>query len=262
MKLMLINNLKFAYDTRRAWWYTATSRTRARFARTTLGSFWLGFSNLLSILTLGVVYGTVFKVSDFRSYFIYLGIGLVIWNSISASISNAPYLFSHNASNIKNMNLPPLFYTLEEWAFQFQTFFQSFILVFFVLFVFQNDLIFNFLISSWFPILNFLIFIYWFPLLICLLGVRFTDFAQLVPIVLQLLFLTSPILYRKESLGSLSWIINFNFIYRILDCLRISIINGTVNYYESIIIFLVNLVGLLFSLHLLNKQSKKLPFLI
>ena len=124
---MLLDNFKFAFKSRKAWWYTATSRSRARFARTTLGSFWLGFSNLLSIATLGLVYGTVFSVKDFRSYFIYLGIGLVIWNSISSSISNSPQLFSHNSSNIKNMNLKPLFYTFEEWSFQLQTFIQSFI---------------------------------------------------------------------------------------------------------------------------------------
>ena len=65
---MLFDNIKFAFKTRKAWWYTATSRSRARFARTTLGSFWLGLSNLLSIGTLGLVYGTVFSVDDFNSY--------------------------------------------------------------------------------------------------------------------------------------------------------------------------------------------------
>ena len=39
---MLLDNFKFAFKSRKAWWYTATSRSRARFARTTLGSFWLG----------------------------------------------------------------------------------------------------------------------------------------------------------------------------------------------------------------------------
>ena len=82
----MINDFQYAIRTRRAWWFTATSRTRARFAKTTLGSFWLGFSNLLSIGTLGIVYGTVFSVTDFKAYFIYLGIGLIIWNTISSSI--------------------------------------------------------------------------------------------------------------------------------------------------------------------------------
>ena len=35
---------------------------------------------------------------------------------------------------------------------------------------------------------------------------RFSDLAQLVPIILQLIFLISPILYRKENLGDLNWI--------------------------------------------------------
>ena len=259
---MLLNNFKFAFKTRRAWWYTATSRTRARFARTTLGSFWLGFSNLLSIGTLGIVYGTVFAVSDFRSYFIYLGVGLVIWNTISSSIANSPQLFTHNSSNIKNMNLKPIFYTFEEWSFQLQTFLQSFILVFFVFLFFKFSLLSNFLLYSWLPLLNLFIFIYWFPLIICLISVRFTDIAQLVPIILQLVFLTSPILYRKESLGELAWITNINFIYKILDSLRITILEGNINYQDSVLILIFNLIGLIMTIKHLESEAKRLPFLL
>ena len=259
---MLLDSFKFAFKTRKAWWYTASSRSRARFARTTLGSFWLGFSNLLSIATLGIVYGTVFSVEDFKSYFIYLGFGLVVWNSISSSISNSPNLFAHNSSNIKNMNLKPIFYTLEEWSFQLQTFFQSFILVFFVFLFFKSILFVNLLLYSWIPFLNLIFFIYWFPLLVCLISIRFTDIAQLVPIVLQLVFLTSPILYRKESLGSLGWITNFNFIYQILDPVRISIINGSINYQNSLLLLGFNFIGLFLTIKLLNFESKRLPFLL
>ena len=259
---MLLDSFRFAFKTRKAWWYTATSRSRARFARTTLGSFWLGLSNLLSIGTLGIVYGTVFSVQDFNSYFIYLGFGLVVWNTISSSISNSPNLFAHNSSNIKNMSLKPIFYTLEEWSFQLQTFIQSFVLVLFVFLFFKSALISNFLLYSWLPLLNLFVFIYWFPLLICLISVRFTDIAQLVPIVLQLVFLTSPILYRKESLGSLGWITNLNFIYQILDPLRESIINGNINYQISFLILIINFIGILFTLRILDFESKNLPFLL
>ena len=44
--------------------------------------FLVGFSNLLSIGALALVYGTVFKVQDFSTYVVYLGIGLVVWNGI------------------------------------------------------------------------------------------------------------------------------------------------------------------------------------
>lgn len=259
---MLLDNLKFAWNSRRFWLYTATSRTRARFAKTNLGSFWLGFSNLLSISTLGIVYGTVFSVNDFKEYFVYLGIGLVIWNTISSSISSAPDLFAHNSQNIKNININPLFYTLEEWAFQIQTFFQSFSLVFFILLFIKKSLIFNIILFSWLPFINLLMFLYWFPLIICLVGVRYTDFAQLVPIILQLVFLTSPILYRKENLGGLEWITNYNLIYKILEPLRVSLIQGNVDYKLVFITLLVNIVGILISFFLLQKSTRELPFLV
>ncbi len=259
---MLVNNIKFAIKSRRFWWYTATSRTRARFARTTLGSFWLGFSNLLSIVTLGIVYGTVFSVENFKSYFIYLGIGLVIWNSISASISNAPDLFSHNSQNIKNLNLNKLFYTLEEWAFQIQTFFQSFFLVFLTFLFFEKIIIINLLTSSLIPFINLILFLYWFPLLIGLIGIRYTDFVQLVPIILQLVFLTSPILYKKENLGGIAWITDYNLIYKILDPFRTSIIEGTIDYRISLLTFFINLLGIYLSFFLLERYTKKLPFLV
>ena len=259
---MLLDSFKFTFKTRKAWWFTATSRSRARFARTTLGSFWLGFSNLLSIGTLGIVYGTVFSVKDFKSYFIYLGLGLVIWNVLCSSILNSTQLFSHNSSNVKNTHLNPIFYTLEEWAFQLQTFIQSFLLVFGVLIFFKFSILINFLLYSWIPFLNLFIFIYWFPLALCLVSIRYTDIAQLVPIILQLIFLISPILYLKESLGSISWITNFNFIYQFLEPLRTSLIDGIINYRASIMLLFINLICLILSLFYLNNQRKRLPFLL
>ncbi|WP_413389347.1 ABC transporter permease [Prochlorococcus marinus] len=256
------DNIKFSFETRKLWWFTATSRTRARFARTALGSFWLGFSNLLSITTLGIVYGTVFSVTDFNSYLIYLGIGLVVWNAICSSISSAPILFINNRSNIQNLKLKPIFYVFEEWAFQVQTFFQSFVLVFLVLLFFNKSLFYNLIVSSWIPFVNLFIFLFWFPLIIALISLRFSDFAQLVPIVLQLIFLISPILYRKESLGDLNWITNINFFYILIDSLRYSLITSNVNYLSQFLILIINIVGLILSLLILHFQAKKIPFLV
>ena len=69
-----IATVKDAWRMRRVWWFTATARTRARFVRTYFGSFWLGLSNLFSVGVLSAVYGTVFKVQDFQTYVVYLGL--------------------------------------------------------------------------------------------------------------------------------------------------------------------------------------------
>ncbi len=168
--------------------------------RTVFGSFWLGLSNLFSIGALALVYGTVFKQDDFNTYVVYLGIGLVVWNTIAGAISSAPNLFEHNHGHVHNTSLNPIFYTLEEWAFQLQTFAQSFLLVILALSIYQHDLFAKLLMVGWLPLLNVFLFIYWFPVLICLLGARYRDLYQLVPVVLQLAFLLSPILYQKKNL--------------------------------------------------------------
>ena len=247
---------------RRAWWFTATARTRARFARTFFGSFWLGLSNLLSIAALALVYGTVFKVQDFNSYVVYLGVGLVVWNGISSSIGSAPNLFEHNHSQVHNTNLNPIFYVLEEWAFQLQTFLQSFVLVVLALTVFQHNLILNLLLYSWLPLLNLFLFLFWVPMIVCLLGARYRDFYQLVPIVLQLVFLLSPILYRKDNLGPMAWTANLNPLYRFLSPVRHSLMAGELQWSIGLLLLFINGVGVCVALRWLNRERPNIPFFI
>jgi len=247
---------------RRAWWFTATARTRARFARTFFGSFWLGLSNLLSIAALALVYGSVFKVQDFNTYVIYLGVGLVVWNGISSAIGSAPNLFEHNHAQVHNTNLNPIFYVLEEWAFQLQTFLQSFVLVVLALSWFQHNLLLNLLVYGWLPLLNLFLFLFWVPMIVCLLGARYRDFYQLVPIVLQLVFLLSPILYRKDNLGSMAWMANLNPLYRVLNPVRHSLMVGELQWPICLLLLAINGVGICVALRWLNRERPNIPFLI
>lgn len=259
---IIVEALAYGWRSRRAWWFTATSRTRARFARTALGGFWLGVSNLLSIAALSVVYGTVFKVQDFSHYVVFLGTGLVVWNSVASAVTAAPLLFEVNAIHLKNTNLHPIFYTLEEWAFQIQSFFQSFAMVLLGLSFFKHDLFLNLLLLSWLPLLNILLFLYWVPLAVCILGARFRDFYQLVPIALQLGFLLSPILYDKKNLGRFGWTADFNPIYRILSPLRKVLMEGELNLGQSLLVLALNIMGIYISVWLLARDRKQLPFFV
>ena len=257
-----METLREAWRMRRVWWFTATARTRARFARTFFGSFWLGLSNLLSIAALALVYGTVFKVQDFDTYVVYLGLGLVVWNSLGAAIGTAPNLFEHNHAHVHNTNMHPVFFTLEEWAFQLQTFAQSFAFVVLVLSWFQHNLLLNLLLFGWLPMLNLALFLFWFPLLVCLLGARYRDLYQLVPIILQLVFLLSPILYKKTSLGAMAWTATVNPIYQILSPIRDTLMTGEVSLSKGLLLLLMNVIGLVFSINHLNRERPNLPFLI
>jgi len=254
--------LRDAWKLRRVWWFTATARTQARFVRTLLGSFWLGLSNLFSIAVLASVYRYVFKVQDFSQYVVLLGLGLVIWNSISAAVIDAPNLFEHNQNHVHNTNINPIFYPLEEWAFQLQTFVQSFLMVVIALSYFQHTLLLHLVVSGWLPIFNLFLFLFWFPLLICLVGARFRDLYQLVPIAMQLVFLLSPILYRKENLGPSVWIANFNPFYRVLSPIRHTLMTGELQWGVGLALLLINVIGVWYAVRRLNHERPNLPFLI
>ncbi len=254
--------IKYGFKTRRAWWFSATARTRARFSRTIIGSFWLGLANLLFALALGGVYGIVFKAPSLKEYFIYIGLGFSIWATIGGALNSSPQIFEMNAHNIKNSRIHPVFYLLEEWAFQIQTFIQSFLLIIIFIAFLSPKILVNFIIFSPLHLLNLFLFILWLPLLICLAAIKYQDLYQLLPLFTQLTFLLSPIFYTEKNLGNLTFIAKYNPIYQVLSLLRESIINGNFIFKESIILLLINLFMVIFSFRILEKTKKELIFYI
>ena len=99
-------------------------------------------------------------------------------------------------------------------------------------------------------------------MIVCLLGARYRDFYQLVPIVLQLVFLLSPILYRKDNLGSMAWTANLNPLYRVLSPVRHSLMVGDVQWSLCFLMLIINILGLYVAMHWLNRERPNIPFLI
>ena len=256
-----IELLDYCFKTRRAWWYTAIAKTKARYARTQLGSLWLGISTLFTVICLGFIYGKVFRVENFLEYFTYLGFGLLIWNSICDSINSAPLIFSRNSSSIKNTKLKPIFFICQEWAFQMQNFLQAFAMVAGMFFILSPNLIIN-LINAPIHFINFALFIFWLPLLVSILGIKFTDLFQLLPVITNLLFLLSPILYNQKNLGKLGIIADFNPVYQILKLFRDSLIYGNNYFFIGISIFLINLFMLFATLKIYINLKNQIVYYI
>ena len=258
--LEIIKEIKYAFKTRKAWWFTATARTRARYSRTILGSYWIGLSTIFTTLILGSIYRIIFNINNLKEYFIFLGIGLLIWNSLSNSINSASRLFDNNIDNLRNRNLKPIFYILESWAFEVQNFFQALLIVLIAFGIVSPSIIWNVIIYAPLSTINLLLFIFWLPLLICLIGIKYHDLFQFIPIFTQILFLVSPILYPERNLADFQILVQFNPIYQVLKFLRGSILEGKFFFYESIFILFVNLMMIILSLKLLIKKEKTLIF--
>lgn len=260
-KKSLFFQIREVVKLRRVWWFAASARTKARFARTKLGSYWLGVSNLLSVAALVIVYGTIFKVDSFREYAIYLALGITIWNSLASAIGTAPNLLESQRDLINNTNIDLSYYIMQEWAFNIQSFFQSISIVLLVICFFETSIIFHFPFCI-IPLVNYLLFMLWLPTLICILGARLQDLYQLVPILLQLSFLVTPILYFKKNLGNLQFLSTYNPIYQIISPLRQVLLNGELYIKRDIAVFVLNIIGLLFSFYFIKKSRSTINFQI
>jgi len=258
-----LTSAEYSWSHRKAWWFTASSRTKERFSRTKLGSFWLSISNVLSMSILALVYWKVFNIRNLSVYIVYLGLGLTIWNSLNSAVQAGPKILTSHSDGIRNSNIRPIFYACEEWAFQIQTLCQSCSLVILFLSIFNPNILPNIFLYAPIHIFNLLLLMFWLPTILSILGSEYEDLYQLLPVCLQLLFLVSPILYQREALGSYMIFAKANILYIVLANLRDSCIHGNVvSGLSTVMLLIVNILMVVCSIALLEKRRSKLPFIV
>lgn len=256
---MFIKKIKFSYFYKI--WYLALYRNIARYNRTYLGSFWIGFTNLLQVVVLGLVYGTVFKVPSAKDYFIYLGFGISIWTFMGGCITSFSDLLIREKNRI--LNYPKSIYDIlaEEYIFQVQVFFQALITLIFVLLFLEPSIIFN-IFNSIGPLIVLLIGVFWMSILTSIASLWIRDIGQLIPVIVQLLFLVSPIMYQKEALRSLRFVTKLNPLFQYLEPLRESFISGNVDFWGTIIDLIISLTLLMISIQLVVNLKYKIVDLV
>ena len=102
---------------------------------------------------------------------------------------------------------------------------------------------------------------YWVPLLICIAGSKYRDLYQLIPAAVQLLFLITPVLYKKQSLGGFEWIAQINPVFIAINPLRESIIGSDASFitWPMACVMIINVIGCIYSTIMLDKTRYYLP---
>ena len=193
--------------------YGAWLRIRMQFARTLLGSSWIGLSALLTMSVLGTIYGTLTRVDDWSAYWVYVALGIVSWNTLATALMSSCTVLERSRERLLNQPMPIGVVVLEEWLTTGLTLFIAVTAVLLVMGLIEPQLWGHLLMAGWLGLLNLLLGCLWLTLLIAPIAVSIADLQQLMPVLLQIGFLSSPILFYRQSLGSLSWIANLNPLY-------------------------------------------------
>ena len=204
--------------------YLAWCRNKARFVKTKLGSFWIGLTNLLQIGCLAFVYTVVFDIQDKREYIAYISFGVLFWNSLSMIISDFTTLLNRSRDRLLSTTLNIFDVITEEYVFAIQNLFISISMVFPIVFIIYPEIITNFfsikfILGLILYLLNALVL----AIIMSGIGLLSPDLHQLIPIILQLSFLTSPLLYFKNNLAGREWIYELNPFYKPVGAIRDSV---------------------------------------
>ena len=106
-----INDVLLALKKSDIWMHFALSDTKARYARSVLGPWWITLGTALGVLGLGVVWSAVMGV-DLSKMLPNLAVGLVLWFMISGVIAESSNCFSNQAAILRNYSLPISIHTL------------------------------------------------------------------------------------------------------------------------------------------------------
>lgn len=174
---------------------------KVKYKQALLGFLWIILQPLMMMLILSLFLSDVVNIHH-RSlpYFLYVFLGLIIWNLFSSSLNLAVNQMISNANIIKKVYFPRLIIPTSSIIVAFFDFIVSLsiLLILIILFDYRILLHFNlfyFLISVILTVITALTL----ALFLSAYVVKYRDFRYVLPFIIQILFFLSPVIYDVSN---------------------------------------------------------------
>lgn len=230
-----------------------------RYVGTSLGQLWFLLYPIITLFIYTIIFSDFMKMrlqilDSQYSYSIYLVPGLLAWNTFSTMILRFSNLFHEKAHLIKKINIPMYVFFISIFFTESILFFisMSLGLVFLLLVSHPINSVFMTLVP-----LMFLQMIFTFSLgiIIGLLVPFFKDLKEAMPIIIQLFFWMTPIIYLKEMVYErYPFLIDFNPLYLFIELYQNIFLYSKIPPYSDITKVLVLTFSLLFFAMFLYKK--------
>lgn len=201
------------------WFTIGWMDVRQRYRRSLIGPFWITLSLGIFVAGLGVVYGALFRV-ELKTYLPYLATGMIVWTMISTLISEGCQTFIAAEGAIKQIPAPISTHVYR--------------LVWRNLIILAHNFAIYILLVAIFGIsigpvtllaVPGLLFVaangVAFGLILGVLSSRFRDIPLIITNLVQLVFFTTPILWRADTLPpDRAWVAWVNPFYFLVENVR------------------------------------------
>ncbi|MDQ8039820.1 MAG: ABC transporter permease [Rickettsiella sp.] len=243
----------------RIWFLLAWQDIKLRYRRSTLGPFWITLSMAVTIYTMGLLYGRLFKM-DLAQYYPFLATGILVWSLISSLLTEGASIFVDSEQFIKQMKQP---YSV----FVFKTVTKCFIIfLHHILVLLPIILFFNVKINlySLFALLSLIII--WlngisYGVILAILGTRFRDIVQLIISLVQVIFFLTPIIWSPSVLPDrYQYIVNLNPFAQFMELLRNPLLGTLPSNYTIYFITIMTLLGFFVSFMIFSRYRVRIAY--
>jgi ABC-type polysaccharide/polyol phosphate export permease len=243
----------------RIWLLLAWHEVRLRYRRSTLGPLWITISMAITIYTMGILYGHLFKM-DLAVYYPFLATGILGWNLISSIVNDATMTFVNAEQFIKQMKQPYSFFIFQSVTRNFIIFFHNILVLVPLVFYFHFKINTNML----FIIISLLMF--WvnavsYSMILALLGTRFRDIPILVASLIQVVFFLTPIMWSPTILPvRYHYIIDLNPFAQFMELFRNPLLGAMPSSYAFIAILFLTILGLLSAFIIFSRYRARIAY--
>jgi len=178
---------------------------KERYIGTGLGQFWYLLSPIITIFIYTVIFSDFMKmklniIDNSYAYSIYLIPGLLAWGAFSTILMRLNTSFFDKANLIKKINIPMYTFQLSIVITEFFLFLVAILLSVCFLFIVNQPITWTFLWMLPVMVLQTL-FVFGLGVILSLFTPFFKDFKEAIPVVIQLWFWMTPIIYMKEMIS-------------------------------------------------------------
>lgn len=212
------------------------------YRRSIIGPFWITASMAVQVLTVGLVFGLIFK-TDIATYLPFITASTLLWTLMATTINEGSLAFVTGEALIKHLALPKYVHVVRVAWKNVLTFAHNFVLVPIIFLAFQKGIGINTLLF----IPNFIIVLLnllWIVALLAIVSTRFRDLPPIVASVLTVVFYLTPVIWFPELIGNnqlAHFLLGLNPFYHFLQLLRLPLLNEvpTLENYIAVIAMLV-----------------------
>ena len=241
------------------WLYLAWHDVKLRYRRSFLGPLWVTVSTAIMIISLGLLWSTLFKTNteEFMPYFC---CGTILWNYFSSQITDSCGGFYQFEGYIKQIALPFPLYVLRVWGRNIIFFLHNFV-VYIAVWAFYG---FSWKIDFFLILFSIIIFsfvILYISYIVFIICTRFRDIAPIIQSLMQVSYFFTPIIWRIETIPeNYRAIVKLNPLYHLFELARSPLLGRSIPTDSFLISALIFFLLIILSTLLYKKYSKKIVF--